>query len=166
MFNFSFYLNVFINLYGFYFGQLLLKIPNFQHICVESGCLFLNAAFDIDIDVIFVILVKLNSLPNDKILHWSKLKAFADNNLNVAKLTVSVFDRAENIVGKEENADCQHFLIFPQCFRKASCTGLLKVGAVLKSSSQWQLKEFWKLKYSGHELFICKILLIAIDWNF
>ena len=39
-------------------------------------------------------------------------------------------------------------------------------GAVLKSSSQWQLKEFWKLNNSGHELFIFKILLIAIDWNF
>ena len=39
-------------------------------------------------------------------------------------------------------------------------------GAVLKSSSQWQLKEFWKLNNSGHELFIFKILSIAIDWNF
>ena len=38
-------------------------------------------------------------------------------------------------------------------------------GAVLKSSSQWQLKEFWK-NNSIHELFIFKILLIAIDWNF
>ena len=39
-------------------------------------------------------------------------------------------------------------------------------GAVLKSSSQWQLKEFWKLNNSVHELFIFEILLIAIDWNF
>ena len=39
-------------------------------------------------------------------------------------------------------------------------------GAVLKSSSQWQLKEFWKLNNSVHELFIFKIHLIAIDWNF
>ena len=39
-------------------------------------------------------------------------------------------------------------------------------GAVLKSSSQWQLNEFWKLNSSVHELFIFKILLIAIDWNF
>ena len=41
-------------------------------------------------------------------------------------------------------------------------------GAVLKSSSQWQLNEFWKLNTSnfGYELFIFKILLIAIDWNF
>ena len=39
-------------------------------------------------------------------------------------------------------------------------------GAVLKSSSQWQLNEFGKLNNSGHELFIFKIPLIAIDWNF
>ena len=39
-------------------------------------------------------------------------------------------------------------------------------GAVLKSSSQWQLQEFWKLDNSVHELFIFKILLIAMDWNF
>ena len=39
-------------------------------------------------------------------------------------------------------------------------------GAGLKSYSQWQLKEFWKLNSSGQELFIFKILLIAIDWNF
>ena len=38
-------------------------------------------------------------------------------------------------------------------------------GAVLKSASKWQLKEFWKLNNSGNELFIFKIL-IAIDWNF
>ena len=38
--------------------------------------------------------------------------------------------------------------------------------AVLKSSSQWKLNEFWKLNDSSHELFIFKILLIAIDWNF
>ena len=38
-------------------------------------------------------------------------------------------------------------------------------GAVLKSSGQWQLKEFSKFSNSVHELFIFKILLIAIDWN-
>ena len=32
--------------------------------------------------------------------------------------------------------------------------------------SQGQFKEYWKLNYSVHELFIFKILLIAIDWNF
>ena len=34
-------------------------------------------------------------------------------------MIISVFDR-ENIVGEGENAGYQHFLLFPQCFEKAS----------------------------------------------
>ena len=37
--------------------------------------------------------------------------------------------------------------------------------AVLRNSNQRQLKEFLKLKKSGHEFIIFKILLIEIDWN-
>ena len=33
-------------------------------------------------------------------------------------------DRAENIVGKAENAGYQHFLLFPQSFQKAFPSGL------------------------------------------
>ena len=40
------------------------------------------------------------------------------------------------------------------------------IDAVLKSSNQWQLNEFRKSNNSVHKLFILKILLIAIDWNF
>ena len=72
----------------------------------------------------------LHSLPNDNYLDWSKLKAFADNNLNLAEKLKFVLERAENIVGKGENAGYQHFLIFPQCFQKASTLGSLKVGIV------------------------------------
>ena len=39
-------------------------------------------------------------------------------------------------------------------------------GAALKSFSQWLLKEFRKLKNSVHELYIFKILLIVMSWNF
>ena len=42
-------------------------------------------------------------------------------------------------------------------------TLLIGNGTVLKSSSQWELKEFRKLNNSVHELNIFKILLIAID---
>ena len=35
-------------------------------------------------------------------------------------MIISVFDRVETIVGKGENAGYQHFLLFPQCFEKAS----------------------------------------------
>ena len=43
-----------------------------------------------------------NSLPNDKILDWSKLKVFADNKIKVLKMMIFVFDRVENTVGKEK----------------------------------------------------------------
>ena len=69
----------------------------------------------------------LNSLPNNKILDLSKLKAFADDKINVSENLKFVF-RIENIVGNEENAGYQHFLLFSQCFQKASFTRLLKVG--------------------------------------
>ena len=42
-------------------------------------------------------------------------------------MVIPVFDRAGNIVGKGENADYQHFLLFPQCFEMASFQGLLLV---------------------------------------
>ena len=57
------------------------------------------------------------SLPNNKIWSLTKLKAFTDDKLNVAKMMISLFDRVENIVGKGENAGHQHFLLFPQCFQ-------------------------------------------------
>ena len=41
-----------------------------------------------------------------------------------------VLDRVENIVGKEENAGNQHFLLFSQCFQKSSSPRSLKVGIV------------------------------------
>ena len=43
---------------------------------------------------------------------------------------ISVFDRVENIVGKGVCAGYQHFLLFPQCFQKASFSGSLKVRIV------------------------------------
>ena len=50
--------------------------------------------------------------------------------LNIDEMMISVFDRVENTEGKGENADYQHFLLFPQCFPKTSSFGLLKVGIV------------------------------------
>ena len=62
----------------------------------------------------------INSLPNGKILDWSKSTAFAENKLNVTGVTIALYDRVENTVGKGENAGNQHFLLFPQCFPKLS----------------------------------------------
>ena len=43
----------------------------------------------------------MNSLPNDKFLKCSKLKAFADNKLNLAKKLKFVLGRVENMWKKE-----------------------------------------------------------------
>ena len=66
-----------------------------------------------------------NPLPNDKILDWSKLKAFADDKINVTEKMKFVYRKIENIEGKGENAGYQHFLLFQQCFQNTSFSGLL-----------------------------------------
>ena len=58
-----------------------------------------------------------NSLPKDKILDWSKLKALADYKISVTQKLDYVSESVENMVGKGENAGYQHFLLFPQCFQ-------------------------------------------------
>ena len=59
-----------------------------------------------------------NPFKNGNVLVESKLKAFEDNKFNMARVMRFIVDRVENIVGKEENAGYQHFLLFPQCFQK------------------------------------------------
>ena len=71
----------------------------------------------------------INSLPSDKFLNLSKLKAFGDDKINVTEKLKFVFARVEIIVGKGENAGNQHFLVFPR-FSKLSFSGSLKVGIV------------------------------------
>ena len=60
----------------------------------------------------------INSLPNDKIVDLTKLKAlnFADNKINVNEIVKFDLGRVENIVVKGENASFQHFRLFSQCF--------------------------------------------------
>ena len=64
-------------------------------------------------------MLSIKSLPNDKMIDWSKFKAF-QTTINVAKIAKFVFDRVENIAEKGENAGYQHIPLFPQCFTKAS----------------------------------------------
>ena len=71
--------------------------------------------------------LQVNPLPDDKISDWSKLKAFTDNKLNVTQNIKVVFHKIENIVGKEDNAGYQHFLLFQQCFQKAFPSSASKV---------------------------------------
>ena len=59
-------------------------------------------------------------------------RAFADDEISTTQNLKFVLGRVENFVGKGENADYQHFLLFPQCFQKPSIPGLLKPKIVLK----------------------------------
>ena len=67
-----------------------------------------------------------NSLPNNKILNWLKLKGFAEDKIKVNQKLKFDLGKVEIVVGKGENAGNQHFLPFPHCFQKLSDTGLLK----------------------------------------
>ena len=69
--------------------------------------------------------MRYNSLPKDNILDVTKLKAFADDRINEAKMVICVFNRIENIVGKEENAGYQHFS-FSLMLSKGSFLGVVK----------------------------------------
>ena len=73
----------------------------------------------------------INSLPSDKFLNLSKLKAFGDDKINVTEKLKFIFARVEITVGKRENDVNQHFLVFPR-FSKPSFSGSLKVGIVGK----------------------------------
>ena len=69
-----------------------------------------------------------NSLPKEKLIKWSKLKAITYYKINVIQKLEFVLERVEKIVGKGENAGDQHFLLFLQCFRKDSFSSLFKSG--------------------------------------
>ena len=73
--------------------------------------------------------MRLYSVPNNKILDWSKLNSinFAGNKINMNEVLKIGLGRVENIVGKGENADYQHFLLCLLCFERPAVLGLLKV---------------------------------------
>ena len=57
-------------------------------------------------------------LPNDKILDWSKFKAFADDKKNDIQMIEICIREGENSVRKGENVGFQHFLLFPHVFKR------------------------------------------------
>ena len=48
------------------------------------------------------------------------LKTFTDDKINATEKFKFALGRVENIMGKGENSGYQHFLLFQQCFQKAS----------------------------------------------
>ena len=73
----------------------------------------------------FVNIIHLNThfqsllpIPTLQNLDQTKLKAFADDKLNVTKLIISVFDSEENIVGKREIACTSNFSFSHNVFKR------------------------------------------------
>ena len=60
----------------------------------------------------------LTLLPNDKILDYIKLKAFADNKTNVNQVMISVFGRVENIVEKQKILVTRSFSFSHNVFKR------------------------------------------------
>ena len=82
----------------------------------------------------------LNPLSDDKILGLPKLKAPADDKLNVTKGIKVVFHGTENIVGKGENAGYHNVFfkrLFPPVCQKSSLCGkgLILIITILTLSS-------------------------------
>ena len=70
-------------------------------------------------DVLNCIQTKMsfNSEPKDKISDLYQFKVLADDKIRVTRTLKFVVERLENIVGKRENAERQHFFLFPLCFQ-------------------------------------------------
>ena len=68
----------------------------------------------------------INTLPNNRILDQSKLKAFYQENLKEVQMIKFVLDTVEFTVGKGGTAVCQHFLLFTQCLQGGAFKGWLK----------------------------------------
>ena len=71
-----------------------------------------------------------NPLPTDKILDWTKFKAFVDVKINGAQKIKLGRDRIENILGKGENAITSIFFFSQKCFQKRPFSGSSKVRIV------------------------------------
>ena len=65
----------------------------------------------------------INSLPDDKILDWSKLKQFADDNFKFDENSRKFFKRVENTVDKGEIAHYVFKRLASQGHQKVSLCG-------------------------------------------
>ena len=81
----------------------------------------------------------VNSLLSNKILDWSKLKAIADDKVNVTEKLKFVLGRVENIVGKGEKCWLPAFSCFSTMFSKGFWYRVLKSHdcVVKKQSGFW-----------------------------
>ena len=72
----------------------------------------------------------INSLPDDKILDWSKSKQIQDDIFKCIQNRKYVSHRVENIVRKGEISCYKQFLLFSQCFPQLYIFSAWKCGIV------------------------------------
>ena len=76
--------------------------------------------------------IKLITKPENSRL--VQIESICRQQYKINKNDLSFFDMVKNIVGKGENADNQHFLLFQQCFQRAFYSWVLKsLDCVVKS---------------------------------
>ena len=68
----------------------------------------------------------MNSLPNDKILDWSKLKAFADEKNNCDRKIEISFGKRKKHCGKRRKCWLPAFYPFPTMFSKGFLYRVIK----------------------------------------
>ena len=104
---------------------------------------------------------KFNSLPSDKLLDGSKLKTLglADDTINITSKQKFFLGWVENISGKGENSGNQHFLLFSQCFQKASFFRIAKSQDCVVQNYGSNLTFCWK---KGFGLANCKLCYFQI----
>ena len=68
--------------------------------------------------------------------------------INLTEISKKVLERAENILGKEENNGCQHFLLFRQCFLNSLPNNKYSVPSKFKAFADNKINVFKKLKFA------------------
>ena len=85
-------------------------------VILTTSQLLSEIAFNLDLAKILLLATRVNPLPDEKILDWSKLKEIADNILKCIESEKKVSYRVENMVRKGDIACYKQFLLFSQCF--------------------------------------------------
>ena len=104
----------------------------------------------------------LYSLPNDKSLEWTKLKAFADDNIDVTQTWKFDLGRVMNIAGEGEIAGYQHFFVLSQCFQKHSFSGSSKEPRGFNPLPNDEIWALTKLKDLADDKFTVAKMLISL----
>ena len=92
------------------------------------GCIYCIVLSASDLDLSKILFTK--DFTKQQNLRLVQIESICRRQNKCEKNLEICFGKGRNIVGKEENDGYQHFLLFPQCFEKASFSGLLKVGIV------------------------------------